>query len=452
MTFDCAAFQTSPLKYSNDARSVNVTMSRLLLLTLLMACGPMTSIGWTDDVESGQPAGKVTAVVSLLELVLNADEQTARECLSVLTRAVQNGQVSPRQIEAVRSQLSQPFAKILSDETHSLRQPVALLAAGWNDPQGVMIAQQMFGDSTVDQLQRVAALNALIASDAEHLVQSVAGVISGRQAPKDFRISVIEGLGGAKDPEMARFLIDNYPSWEADVRPRAIEVLTQRPEWSTELLKSIKAEEIDKDALNFNQLKRLALFKNDELQGLLAETYGAIRQDRRSDRQQVINFHRDFLNGTPGDPERGIAAYNKVCGQCHKIYGEGAEVGPDITRNGRNDWEQLLQNVFDPSAVIGPGYQARTLVTLDGRVLTGLPVEESDQRVVLKIQGGKTETIPRDQIEAYAVSEMSMMPEDLEKQLTPQEIADLFAFLALDKHPSDPTGKLLPGAPQPKSR
>jgi putative heme-binding domain-containing protein len=427
-------------------------MPRFVLLILLLTCGLMMSIGRADDADSEQSEGKVTAVVSLLELVLDADEQTARECLSVLTQAVQNGQLTPRQIDAIRSQLSQSFATILSDEAHSLRQPVALLAAGWNDPQGVMIARQMFGDSTVDPSQRVAALNALMASDAKHLVQSVADVIPGRQAPKDFRISVIEALGGAKDPEMAKFLIDNYSTWESDVQPRAIEVLTQRPEWGLLLLEAIKVEEIGKDALNLNQLKRLALLKNDELQALLAETYGAIRQDRRSDRQQVINFHRDFLNGTPGDPQRGIAAFKKVCGQCHKMYGEGAEVGPDITRNGRNNWEQLLQNVFDPSAVIGPGYQARTLVTVEGRVLTGLPVEESDQRVVLKIQGGKTETIPRDQIEAYAVSEMSMMPEDLEKQLTPQEIADLFAFLALDKPPSDPSGKLLPGAPQPKSR
>ena len=103
--------------------------------------------------------------------------------------------------------------------------------------------------------------------------------------------------------------------------------------------------------------------------------------------------------------------------------------------------------MFDPSAVIGPGYQARVLVTEDGRVLTGLPVEESDQRVVLKIQGGKLETIPRDQIDEYVVSETSMMPEQLEKQLTPQEVADLFAFLALDKPPGDATGRLLPGAP-----
>ncbi|HBN78572.1 MAG TPA: dehydrogenase, partial [Planctomycetaceae bacterium] len=130
----------------------------------------------------------------------------------------------------------------------------------------------------------------------------------------------------------------------------------------------------------------------------------------------------------------------------------GAEVGPDITRNGRNNWEQLLQNVFDPSAVIGPAYQARTLVTIEGRVLTGLPIEESEERIVLKIQGGKQETIPRDQIEFYKVSETSMMPEDLEKQLTPQQLADLFAYLALDRPPTDPQAQVLSGAPKQKVR
>ena len=88
----------------------------------------------------------------------------------------------------------------------------------------------------------------------------------------------------------------------------------------------------------------------------------------------------------------------------------------------------------------------------DGRVLTGLPVEESETQVILKIQGGKIETIPRDQIEAYKVSELSMMPEELEKLVTPQELADLFAYLALDKPPTDREAKILPGAPTPKAR
>jgi putative heme-binding domain-containing protein len=114
--------------------------------------------------------------------------------------------------------------------------------------------------------------------------------------------------------------------------------------------------------------------------------------------------------------------------------------------NGRSSFEQLLSNVFDPSLVIGAAYQARVVVTADGRVLTGLVAEESDQRVVLKMQGGKQETIPRSEVEELKVSRLSLMPEDLEQQLKPQELADLFAYITLDKPPGDPMARKLPGS------
>ena len=155
---------------------------------------------------------------------------------------------------------------------------------------------------------------------------------------------------------------------------------------------------------------------------------------------------RQLIRKSPGDPFEGEKAFKKVCAQCHKIYGEGAEVGPDITLNGRNDFNQLLSNVFDPSLVIGAGYRSYTVVTNGGRVLNGLLAEDSPQRVVLKVQGGKQEVIPRSDIDEFKVNEISLMPEQLEKQLTPQEIIDLFAFISLDKHPSDKTARLLAGA------
>ena len=46
------------------------------------------------------------------------------------------------------------------------------------------------------------------------------------------------------------------------------------------------------------------------------------------------------------------------------------------------------------------------------------------------------------------MSKVSLMPEGMEKQLKPQEIADLFAFLVLDKPPSDPTARRIPGTPK----
>src|SRR5262249_15777952 len=129
-----------------------------------------------------------------------------------------------------------------------------------------------------------------------------------------------------------------------------------------------------------------------------------------------------------------------------KICGQGQDVGPDITSNGRNDFNQLVSNVFDPNLVIGPGYQATTIATTDGRVLTGLLAEDGKDRVVLKIQGGKLETIPRDQVDQVKTAEISLMPEDVEKQLSSQGIADLLPFLRLHKPPSAPTARPLPGA------
>jgi len=96
--------------------------------------------------------------------------------------------------------------------------------------------------------------------------------------------------------------------------------------------------------------------------------------------------------------------------------------------------------------MIGASYQAQVVQTEDGRTLTGLVAEDSPQRIVLKVQGGKQEIIPRDQIEESAVSKVSLMPESLETQVTPQELADLFAFITLDKPPSDPTARRLAGA------
>src|SRR5690606_18052334 len=196
--------------------------------------------------------------------------------------------------------------------------------------------------------------------------------------------------------------------------------------------------------------RRLIGSSDEDLAKRATAIWGTLREGRNPQREQVITEVRTLLETTPGDPHAGQKVFVKSCAVCHKIYGEGEEVGPDITRNGRNDFAQLLSNVLDPSLVIGAGYQARTVVTSDGRVLSGLVVEDTPQRIVLKMQGGKTEAIPRNDIEEDAVSNVSLMPEGLEKQLTPQELADLFAYLSLDRPPSDAEAKRLPGAPMGK--
>jgi putative heme-binding domain-containing protein len=103
--------------------------------------------------------------------------------------------------------------------------------------------------------------------------------------------------------------------------------------------------------------------------------------------------------------------------------------------------------VFDPSLVIGPDYQVITVVTKDGRNLTGLIVENNQQRIVLRMAGDSEEAVPRNNVEYTRVSKLSMMPEGVEAIFSKEDLADLFAFLALDKPPADPTAKPIPGAP-----
>lgn len=400
-----------------------------------------------DDRE--QPAVNVNAVVTLLNLVINADEDTARRCIETLRRHLQTGQVAEAEVESLRDRLGERMQSIINDADHPLRFDALLLSAAWKDADSLDALRKVFAFPSAEVGRRLDALDALVAARDERVLDTIEDALQDADHNSaEFRGQVLTALGGLDRPDVGQVVLSQFDTFEPEVRSRALELLTQRPAWTRPLLAAIAAEEIDKGLLNVNQLRRIATFDDEELQEQFHKLYGAIREGRDPQREQLVGRMRDFLNQTPGDPHRGIAAFKKLCGQCHKIYGEGADVGPDITRNGRNDWNQLLSNVFDPSLVIGPGYQARQLVTEDGRVLTGLAVEESEQRVVLKVQGGKLETIPRDQIDVYQVSPLSMMPEQIETQLTPQEIADLMSFLALDKHPDDPDASYLPGAPR----
>jgi putative heme-binding domain-containing protein len=133
--------------------------------------------------------------------------------------------------------------------------------------------------------------------------------------------------------------------------------------------------------------------------------------------------------------------------QCHTIYGAGEMLGPDLTSNGRGSFDQLLASVFDPSLVLGPSYQTTTVVTEDGRNLSGLVTEDSERRVVLALPGGRKEVVARNDVKYTRTSKLSMMPEGIETILDRKELEDLFAFLALDRPPDDPRARPIPGAP-----
>jgi putative heme-binding domain-containing protein len=121
------------------------------------------------------------------------------------------------------------------------------------------------------------------------------------------------------------------------------------------------------------------------------------------------------------------------------MHDRGIEVGPSITANGRGSFEQLLVSVFNPSLVIGDAYRSVTIRTQDGSVITGLLVSKDDQKTVVKTQGGKIVSVPAQEIEIFQQDKKSLMPE---------ELADLFALLTVEKAPESPDNMQVPGTPE----
>src|SRR5262249_3916645 len=213
------------------------------------------------------------------------------------------------------------------------------------------------------------------------------------------------------------------------------------------LLEAVLANKFPKGALNANHLRKILESNDREALWAVEKAFGRIREERNPERERVVAEMAAYFHDHMGDPNRGQIEFRNVCAQCHTIYGEGGKLGPDITANGRASFEQLLSNVFDPSLVIGPAYQVTTVVTRDGRNLTGLIAEDDDQRIVVRLPGEGEETVPRNNVKYTRVSKLSMMPEGLEASMDKKDLSDLFAFLALDKPPTDPAARRIPGTP-----
>ena len=413
----------------------------LILLALFLSLGPAAG----DD----SPDSNLDSLVSLLELVIDADADTARQCLGTLAEKLRTRQVPPATVEELKKRLTGPLGKILTGPADGpLVDDAALVAAAWKDPAALKQVRKLAANSRFPQRQQLALETLVLAGDKDALA-TAESVLLADEKDLASQQGALAAFSRSDAPEVAAILLKAYPQLADELKPRVIELLTNRLSWGKSLVQQIAEKKLPPQALNENQVRKLVSLGDQGLADELARHWGTIREKRDPAREQLVLEMRRMLMKTPGDAHRGKAMFAKLCGQCHKLHGEGQEVGPDITSNGRASFQQLLSNVFDPSLVIGASYQARTVRTIDGRVVTGLLVEDSDQRVVLKVQGGKDEVIAKDDVEATKVSELSLMPEGIEKQYSPQELADLFAYITLDKPPSDPTARPIPGTPIP---
>jgi putative heme-binding domain-containing protein len=137
----------------------------------------------------------------------------------------------------------------------------------------------------------------------------------------------------------------------------------------------------------------------------------------------------------PGDPQAGRKLFadpqgKAQCLKCHSVGGEGGRIGPNLDRiASRRAPEFLMESILQPSKDIAPEYESVAVATRDGRVITGVRINETNFSIQLREENGRFHSfLKRDLDEVQAVKK-SLMPENLGEQLTVKELHDLFAYL-----------------------
>ena len=139
-----------------------------------------------------------------------------------------------------------------------------------------------------------------------------------------------------------------------------------------------------------------------------------------------------LLVKTKGTVEAGRKLFETTasCTKCHKVHGKGKDVGPDLSEIGSKlSREALFVSILDPSAGISHNYETYLVELVNGNVLSGVMVSQTDEVVVLKTKEAIVKSVERKEIELMRKSETSLMPADLVKTMTQTQLADIVEYL-----------------------
>ncbi len=186
-------------------------------------------------------------------------------------------------------------------------------------------------------------------------------------------------------------------------------------QWTRSLLDGLEDKVVEPADISASVLRSIAKFDNVNFDRRLEQFFGRYRETDTDKLKLIEEKKKVALTGEPNF-KNGYEVAKRTCYVCHKLLGEGADVGPDLTGVGRSNLDALLANIIDPNQIIGKGYENVEIETKDDRSLSGRLVENSAAHVKLIAAGPTEYVIARSDIASMKISERSVMPEGLEQQ------------------------------------
>ncbi len=362
---------------------------------------------------------------SLAQLTETLGRQSSPEMQRMVLAGIREALRGRRQV-AMPPHWSEVAQRLAAAADAALEQELTGLSVTFGDPKAIDRVRRQLSDSQADLNQRQAALDALVARKDPAL----APVLLELLAEPALRQPALRALAGYDHPQTPGRILDLYPQLNTPERRDALATLAARVASAEQLLDAIAAGQVPRADLGAEVLRQLRQLKSPAFQQRLADVFGVVR-DSPIDKVKRIGEFRRLLGqtgGPPADLAAGRTVFAKTCQQCHRLFGVGGQVGPELTGSNRADLEYLLSNVLDPSAVMAKEYIPTVLVTTDGRVITGIVKAETESSLTV-VTANETLEIPRAEIDEQQPSDKSMMPDDLWGQLRPDEVRNLVAYL-----------------------
>jgi putative membrane-bound dehydrogenase-like protein len=262
----------------------------------------------------------------------------------------------------------------------------------------------------------------------EQALQHLMTLLHPATVPDDLRLALdlLVTHGPDTVPENLLALWDNLLP---QARNLALDALLARQSWTRQLLAAVKDSKFAARDLDATRRLRLTSHPDKKLQQQASALFNLPGSPSRT---QVVEKYRSALT-LPADKDRGHAVYQRACAVCHVNGSEGNAIGPDLRTVGAHPAEKILVNILDPNLDIQPGFHAYTCTLNSGEQLFGLIASESASSVNFKMPDGSSRNILRQDITTLRSLGVSLMPEGLEATLTPQDLADLLAFLKTEE-------------------
>lgn len=309
------------------------------------------------------------------------------------------------------------------------RAAITLLRVGGIDPSpaasaALRTAEGVATAPSAPAEARVDAVRLLALDDAAGRRALFEGLV-GSTEPDAVQVAAVEAMGRVPGAATATFLLDRWPTLTSQVRTAAATVVLSRPEGSRAMIAAVEEGRVKTWMLNFWHKRSLIMHRDPAIRA----AGRALLEESPDARAQVVARYEAALSGR-GQPGRGADVFSRNCAMCHQIDGAGGlAMGPDLSTVRHRPMPMLLADILEPSRSIAQHYETYQVERASGDTLMGVIGEQSPTSITFRQGPGQQTTVNRADIRQMTVVPQSTMPEALDQQISPDEMADLLAYL-----------------------